>query len=544
MSVNTKSSVFDLINPCQISETNRTQSFIQSDASSYNGGSGEIRFTFNANEVMDLTESFIDCLITLNETDPEVPTQYTLDLTGATAGSYRLGYAGQYTTILPYNAVAADVELALSRVPLIGGQGFSVSVTGTLPVLTIQFSEFNNFGKVFDDGEILEFIPATPLTGLAPAQGLPIILTQAGELSYPRLEYLAPIIRSVRIKCGSQQITSIPDANYLSNMARVMKSTGNRYSQYYGNDQYVNGYTSSSQFRIRIELDHIDFFRKILPLKFFNQQIIVSMQLEQPELVLVNKTSTNNGSYKIDTPKFHYHSLTLTDLEESRIKKTFNEGGVVIPFQNWSSFSQNIGAGANTYTGKFDPSVSNLLAVFFVMTPDNYANDSSNTCKLSTFLRNRIGSYRLKIGSTYFPTDQVDSLQPGNRDMVEPIAELEHAITKIRSLGEEHDGDRILYFNYTGGVDGNDPEEFFYNIQYQERRQPTWIGGISCADTPHNQWGHICRSDALSGQNTSNLSNVNLELKNLSLTQDNTIHIFSLHQDFLIFSPKGVRWQN
>ena len=543
MSVNRKSSVYDLINPCQISETNRAQAFLEAEASSYQGGTGEIRFTLPTSEIMDMTESYIDCLVQLNETDPEVPTVYSLDLTGFT-GTYQFVYDGLASIPIAHDAPASgpgSVQEALEDLPTIGGSAFTVAVSGASPTYTLNFSNFV-FGTPIDQNRALEisFVAVTtPLTGTG------VTLTQPGELAYPRLEYLAPIIRQVRVDVDSRQIVSITSANILQNMVQMFRSVPARYSQFYMNDQNVAGFRSSSQFRIRINLEHVDILKKILPLRYMNRQFRIYLQLEQNNIALVQKKVggiVSQGTYSIESPRLHYHRIELTDQEVASIEGALDSGGIVIPFQNWTNFTDNISSGTGNKNILFNPAVSNLLCVFFVMIPQDYASEPENLRKTSIFLRNRIGSYRLKLGSRYFPLDQVDSVQPGNNDMVEPILELEHAISKIMDISGEQQFDRVIYFNYNGGIDGNDPDQFYYNVQYNEERRPTWVGGISTADTPHNQWGYICRSDALSGQNVEMLSNVSLELRDLSLSEDNTLQIYTLHQDFLHITRRNVQW--
>lgn len=532
MSVNRKSSIYDLINPCQISETNRAQAFLDSEASSYQGGSGEIRFTLPSSEVMDMTESYIDCLVQLNETDAEQAAIYTLDITGALAGTYRLSYQGKQSADIAIAATAAQIEAALLTIPTISGAGFTVVVAGATPTYTITVSGFDF--QLFDNEPLLfqpQFGWDAPLAG--------IVQTQAGVLSFPRLDYLAPIIRQVRIDINSQQFVTITSANILQNMITLMKSSPDRYGEFYLNDQKLDGFTSANQFRIRIDLSHVDFLKKILPVKYMNKQIRIYLQLEQNDIAL--QQLSGGGTYSVESPRLHYHRIDLTEQEVANIEGALNGGGLVVPFQNWTTFTDNISVGTGNKNILFNPGVSNLLAVFFVMVPQDYQNTPTNPQKTSVFLRNRIGSYRLKLGSRYFPLDQIDSVNPGNFDMVEPLLELEHAISKIIQV-DDVATDRQIYFNYNGGEDGNDPDQTYYNISWNESRRPTFVGGISTADTPHNQWGYICRSDALTGQNVEMLSNVSLEMRDLSLDQDCTLQIYTLHQDFLHITKNNVRW--
>jgi len=73
-----------------------------------------------------------------------------LRIEGATGGSFTLGFAGQTTTALPYNASAAEVEEALEDLSTVGAGGISVSAGGG-GIYRIAFAKalgFTDFGPV------------------------------------------------------------------------------------------------------------------------------------------------------------------------------------------------------------------------------------------------------------------------------------------------------------------------------------------------------------------------------------------------------------
>lgn len=533
--INKKSIIYDIINPCKLAETDRSQAYVESEASSYTGGSGEIRFSLPSSETMDLTESYIDALVILNTTDTAVDAEYELNLTGVTAGTYRFEYLGKVSAILNYNSTDVQIQAAVNNMSSIRGLNFSCVVVGAGPTWTLVFSGNQETPFGYDDG--MTFLEQSTLTGLA---GSPFYQTIQGDFAFPRVDFLNPVIRQVRVEVNAQQFITITDANVLSNMITLFKPIPRQYGEYNMNNQRNYGMRDDNQFRIRIELDHVDFLKKILPLSVMNKQFRIFLQTELPNLALIQGPS-GGGTYTIQNPRLHYHRLSIADSEMETLRNAYVNGGLVIPFQNWTVFTDSISSGTGNKNILFNPGVSNLLATFFVMLPEEYRSNPENLGKTSVFLRNRIGSYRLKCGSSYFPLDQIDSVNPGNRDMVEPISELEHAIANILHI-DEVGYDRQIYFNYIGGGDGNLPTDVVLDITFGTLRRPTFVGGISTADTPHTQYGYVCRSDALSGQDVSNLSNVSLELKDLSLTQDNTIVIYALHQDFLVLTPKEARW--
>lgn len=531
-----KSSIHDLINPCQISETNRHQAFQESESSSYTQN-GEIRFNLPL-ETIDLTQSYIDGIIQLNTTDAEVPSIYTLDLTGATTGTFKLGYKGYYTASLNWNVSIADMETALENLYSVGKSFYSVSVAGGFPVYTITISNFDGLGFSFDDNASLVFQQFSVFTGITSV--FPYLRqTQVGVLAYPRLEYLAPIISQVRVNVNSNQIITIDDSNILSSIFTLMRPIDQIYPGYVLYNQNVNGYHSANQFRFRFNLDFIDFFKKILPLNEMNTQIKLYLQLESNNIALIQST-TGGGIYTITNPRLHYHRIDLSPMEIMRIEKTiFKEGGLVIPFKNWQRFASDIPNGTTDKNILFNPAVRNLLGIMFVMIDNSYKSDPTNSRKLSTYLRNRVGAYRIKLGSKYFPLDQIDSLTSGS-DQVEEITELEHF---LEMMPDSFDLCRQLYLNYGGGtINGNLPSDQIFTNQLGYLSNMTFVGAVSCSDVPMNQYGHVCLTDSLSGQDVSKLTNCILELKNLNLANDCTIYVYSYHQDFLIVKEGDVRY--
>lgn len=529
-------SIYNLISPCKIKESQRQQVFINSAEGSYQGGNGEIRFQVPNQGMGDFTESYIDALISLNTTDVEVPTIYELDLSGATGGEFILIYGHSSSAALdPTTVTSSDIEDALNGMKQIGGYFYDVSVTtSSANVYDISVSNFDNYGNVFGKSKPLLFQELST-TGLT----LPLTRTSIGSFAYPRLEHLNPIVRSIRVDVGSTTPVNITDANILTSLITLTQVTGASYGQYNEGGRIVNGFHSSSQFRIKIELPFLDILRQFLPLGYINDQIILYLSLERNNKALV-QSSTGGGTYTVNSPRFHYHRCTLQPETKNMIIERIQQKGLVIPFQNWEHYTTSIGVGDSSKTITLNNNFSDLLAIFFVMVPNSYVANEQNSNKYSTFLRNRIGAYRIKIGSLYYPSDQIDSVAPGNNDMVEPITELEHALSKIKHISDVH-YDRELYFNYVGKSNGNDPTDFFYNSAYDENRPLTWAGGISVADSPHDRYGQLCKTAAMSGQNTNNIP-VDLELQDMSLSQTNTIHVWMLHQDYLVIKPDGVTW--
>lgn len=530
-----KTNIYDLLNPCQILESNRHQAFVESSASSYNP-TGEIRFTLPNSENVDLTQSYIDCTCLLNTTDAEVPSVYSLDLTGAIAGSFKLGYKGYYTGDLAFNIAAIDLQTALDNLFTIGRSGYTVVVGLVGQVYTITISNFDQFGLSFDDSSSLIFEEFTALTGLILLH--PLTQTTAGVLSFPRLEFLNPIITQFRVNVGSEQIIAITDYEVLSSIMELSECINAGYSKFYLNNFQINGFRSSSEFRIRINLKAIDFARKIFPLTHIKEQIRFYLQLGSNDDVLV-QGSSGGGSYQILDPRFHYHRVDLTYEENQAIKDALSSEGLIIPFKNFTTFSDSLSIGVSNQNILFNPASSNLLGICFVMYGLDYSQTPQNTRKFTTYLRNKIGSYRLKVGSKYFPLDQIDSLVSGN-DQVEIILNLEQFLELINSSDDKYD--RELYLNYEGFANGSDPTQLVFIEQFGQPFSQTWCAGISCSDHPSNKYGYICRSDAMSGQDVSNLSNVSLELKGLSLTETNQLLIYVLTQEFIVFTDKGHKW--
>ena len=542
-----KSTIEDIINPCAIPETNRHQAFVEAQNSTYSAN-GEIRFTLPTSEILDLTESYLDMLVSMNTTDAAVDTVYTLDLTAAVGGSFRFEYNGKASPEVAIAGITAPIiEAALLATPTIGQDFFAPSVDGTgAPVYVITVPP--NAATSFGFGANLNYIVVDNYT-TPPTAAFPLELTTVGSLEYPRMEFLNPIVRQLRLDVNSLEIVNITGANYLTSIFELLESAPTQYSQFYLNRQFPEGYRPTDtvgqqtiQWRVKYKLNIIDFMKKILPLRLMNVQVRLYMTLEQNNMALI-QGPTGGGQYTIDTPRLHYHRIDLSREEEALVNAALAGAGLVIPFQNVVNFQQNISSGNTNTNILFNPSVQNMLGVLFIFVPNTYTADPENNQKFAVWLRNALGQYRLKVGSGYYPLDQIDSIGPNNQDMTQPITELEILLDKIEH-NEALGYDRQIYFNYAGDGQGNDPNTRQFIVAFDSSYAMRFVAGISTTNAPTNGWGISCHyNTGLPGVDTSMLSNVSLELRNMSLDQDNTVQIFTYHQDYLVVRSGGrVEW--
>lgn len=534
--IRTKNFIDSIIEPCKIAATERIATFITPESGNAVPG-GQFLFTLPSSECVDMTEAYCACNINMNTTDAEVPCIYLLDLTAAAAGSYRFEYMGKSSPILAYNATATQIQAALNSCPTIGGFGYTVAVTGTFPSYTITVSGFDGrtYG-IFGDYDNLVFTVMTPLTSLT---GSLLSFNQAGVYAYPRMDFNNPIISNISIQVGNNNPVNITDYAILANLIELCGPIETRLGDFYNNGLLVDGYHNATSYRIKISLDSIDLLKQIFPMEQLRQNIIIKFTIAQIANCL--QVLSAGATLSITNMELHYHRLTLAAEEKTKIINKINGDGYIIPFQNFSITPQNISSTATTATLQFNPNVSNLLAVFSVMVPQTYAGTTTNPQKTSVFLRNQLGQLWFNIGSQQYPNPAIESVAPGEHDLIGLTSELERALSILAHV-DPMEFDRQLYYNYAGGTYGYDPDNKVYIISTDELRRPSFVAGIGCVDLPRDHSGKLCKYNAIMGQNTLGSSNVSLNLRGLSLGQDCNVYIISLHQDFLKFKAGQVVW--
>lgn len=546
--INTQSYIQNLINPCAITQKKRVQAFIQSDASSYFPRQ-EIRFTLPT-EIVDLTEAYVDAIIELTNQIEEVPAIYNLrrDNSAAvpTSGFLSFSFRAVATDPLPFNSTAVQIQTALNSLSSLIARGITAAVAGTTIAandIVITLSGFNTWAESVHDLGNLVVVNQSMYTGTNAAIIYALEIVQESVLPTPRLEMFSPIIEKVRVEVNNLVIyDSSAMRGPLDAIVALLNTNGSIFCQYTQGAYNENGYFKSGQFRVQINISDIQILKSVLPLEIFPQHMVrIYFTLQSPNFCLIQAVNGNNQSYSVINPRLHYYRLSLQDHEYKLLMEKSMSDGVIVPFRNINSFQFNLPIASSNQDIIFNPNCQALLGIFFIMIPQDYLNDSTNIRKLSTFLRNNIFSYRIKIGSQYWPLDQVDSLD--GSDMTEPVENVIQMLELLFPSNHNYRLDKQVFLNYPNFGDGNDPDVLVYDTMSQVARHMTFIGGISTCNISNDflNTGN-CRRLAYEGVSTTYETNVTLELRQLDLTQTNICVIYTLHQDYLIFTQQDVKW--
>lgn len=587
-----------LLSPCQFKDNQRVQAFINADQQSYQPG-GTMQFSLPLNTNLDMTESFVnfECSIDATGRVDEVGEIYSLKVvaipaqitnivgpvatdpgSGApTAGSLNFLFDGEVSAAIPYNATAAQVLAALLGMKRLVGRGYKIAVSGVdiFPNASNVLIYINNFDvcgqrpqdiagglMVVNTANIYTENPAGRFTPHA----VEFVRTQNGALSMPRLERFQLFHDYVYIQINNETVYNLVDANILE---AILVQVDNEFSS---SEYYLDGagrergtgfdfvsVTSQAPLapvithtwisrQLKVSLQNIDLFRHILPLKILqNAQLRIYMHLDSASRVLICSQQTNNTnqSYTLRIPKLHYHGLMLMPAEEAKLIEVKNsEKGLIIPFRGWSNFKRALPAGTTNENIIFNPSQANLLGIYFVMFSTDYSGDARNNRKLTTFLKNNIGSYRLKVGEFYFPRDAIRSntSQISNSEIISELKNFTELVTYQRI-----DGDMFLFNPFWIGdptSQGINPTlKAWIPWETDERNQST-IFAVSTSDIGYNDNSGICDYVSLNGVDAKSLANVQLELTDMTLTNNCIIEIYYLHQDFLVFQGDNFQWKH
>lgn len=585
-----QNSVYEnIIDVCKASRTNRAQSYVNADTSSYIPNQ-QISFSF-PNVLMDNTDAYLEATCTFTNIVAPLPRIQTLTFPSPlgsfnTNSYFRLSYAGYSTAPLIINQLWAN---AIDMPVGVGNQNLEdflnalegpskefapYTVVATIPgskivvggnQFVITFSLGQSPGsfladsfEIIDDnirlGADLVGFPiggnaTTPPTGRVPGVPLSInypttptspILYQDPTLGYPRLERFAPLIQIARVDFDSTNVINLNNCMVLQSSDMLMECIDSYTSNYWVHNDLEDGYYNSGSFRIKIHLKYIQLLHSILPLGSLNAIVKVYFTTSFANQALIQ--SASNQSFILSDVRWNYHRIILNGDEKIKLDNQVRGDGMVIPFYNWSDFTIEINSGISQQNVIFNPACSNLLGVMFSFLDLPYTQDSSHKRKFSTFLNNYIVNYRLKINEKYYPLNIVNTID--GTDLLEPIEELTRFINMYKRYDYEEGQSPKLFIAYTVFGQQDLASAQIYNSQFDQTFNQSSIMAISCADVGYQGPYEKCvfMNQALNGVNTSNVTNVILELQGMSPINGNTLYIYSLHQDYLIIKGNGFEW--
>jgi hypothetical protein len=555
--INSRSSVENLLNPCRIASSMRVETYTQAESSNYNSGQ-EIRFSLPMDSI-DLSDAYLNMTMNIPITDEEVPQIVLIDSASApgvyplaSSGSFNIKFGSGISSLVSWDTTCAELEDIIngytqnvpgqpSFVPGIDtfyGRGYRAVVSNfnavapyTTGTNTVAQGVKIVVSRFFKD-DVPDFYGWTIVNNSLRLLGVFVPLyfseLQVGELSYPRLETGAPIVSAIRVDVDGQTIINLNQVDVLSTLCQMLQPMNDRYYEFDVGSASNIGLALDGDFRIKLNLtDYMPIFRKLWPLDLIRRQIRIYLTLNRPERCLVWKS--NGADYSISNVEFHYSRVNFTPTERQEIQDALNNNQLILPFVNYSNFSKTLSQGTSGDDMIFNPSSSALLGVLTLMQPQDFINNKTNQRKLSTFLKNKLYSARLKAGTQYFPLDILKSITEDKSDVSEFIESFIHTVPYI--LGDSTRDMRLIY-----GYQGNYIGDNTYIPQWDDSFQPTFVIGIPTSGIPFGSFNHICdRSMGYQGFNVSSMTDVRIELRGLELQETTLVQVYSIEQNFLVF---------
>jgi hypothetical protein len=544
---------YDLLNVCRYGDAIRSQCYAQAQTNSATPGN-EIRISLPNNEICDLSNSYIDFDLSPVNAIAAVDLQFTIQSNiTVNAGTWELLFNGQAiggndTThdSFNYGSNGSQVRDQLNAFEPFKSRGYVASLVGAdVPISTgfkLNIALSGYYGDVLtgDEFAVIGDVYSSPgATGAS----VPVIytVTQAAVSATPRFEKTLPIVNRLYVNLNSTTIIDINDCNKLQAILSFTDSTFDVVGKYLSYPYVENG-LYVSKIKAKIDLSFIDLYQSILPLDLMNNaQLTIYLQLEQPNVCLVCSNSTNsaNQSYLVENIKLKYHRLQLGSAERALISAKINSGsGLVIPFKNWTTLKTTVSsANANII---FNPNRKNFLGCYFVMLQQAYYQDATNPCKLTTFLRNNMQNFRLKLGNLYFPLDYAECSN-SYYAIVEAI-ELLKDFTQLVKL-KIINGDMECLNNYTGiGYIGNDPNDLSYVPWLDLSTHMKCISAVATCDLGFSDKSKLCSRLVMQGVDTSSLPNTILEINGMNIQSVCDIIIYSYSQDYLVVKSNSFEW--
>ncbi len=559
----------DLLNPCRVTDSRRQQSSSDSERNSYNA-TEEVRFSLPTDAaILDMTQSYIDYDVfpTINNASAiiaETKTSFTINSpNGATVdgGDFYIVYDGESSAPIQWNATAVEVQEAIEAMQKITGKQFLVHCSGgPLPAdVDVEIGNFDGYNIPLEASSYITLNSNSINDGGVPWNYI-IIDYVPGVLSSPRVEQFAPFFVRAYIQINSDTVYETPYFNILTNIDYLTKDQNTRDAFDYTNASSIygtgfgfyenNDLTKDQSFGRRkffLNMNLIGLFRKLLPVGITGSQVRLFLKTDTPTNALIiesgtfNNNNPNNESYQILNAKLHYHVLTIPDYEEEQLKAMYNDEnrGLILDFRSWSNYTSVVNANSGNLNVIFNPSQRSFLGLYFTMYSIPYSGISSNSRKFSTFLRNNLDHFKLKIGTVYYPSDDIQSSNT-YPNFVQQIQEL-NRFTGLVNYTAILNNNQLCMKNYTQFV-GNDATQYSLDIPYNIKSNQSCIFAIATSDVGVDVENKLCNI-ALNGVDTSSNNNVQLELAGMGpVLEDCQLNMFYMHQDYLKFTRSGVVW--
>lgn len=559
--IDVESRVEDLLNPCKFGESLRQQAYVQSVQSTY-GPNSQIILNLNNNETVDLSNCYLEFDMSLTNQVATLPLILTFQTDPAfaavDAGTWSVYFLGRLLFAANWNTPAATIVANINLLGRLKPFGiFAVNGVGA----DINVGIAIGFSSTYANYELIpsKFMSTSDVYKTAGTIYTPIIQTEAQQYQpqTPRVEKFCPLINKMSVNFNSEIVIDIPNANRLMSFIQLMDPINDKFGKSYEvtYDELGNEIDTNTSQKMKLDLSFVDLFKIILPLELFpNAQIQINLNLEDPRFCLICSTQTNSAqqSYSLTNVRLQYHKIQLTNEDRALINSRLNSpSGLIIPFKSWASFNGTVLSGQANANITFNPIRKHFLGIGVLVLGQTYYNDARNSRKISTFLRNAIDNYRLKVGNLYFPLDRVNSSNV-NYSLVEPVRTLVEFCEVVKNKRITDDMELFCNFdgNYGDGITlpinlpaANDPSYTKYFPPYEENIHTTSPQAILCSDIGYSNLTSLCNRLSLQGVDTSVMPNVTLEMNSMTPTQNCDVLIFSYAQEYLqIFKTNSMRW--
>lgn len=552
-----------LLNPCSYLKGKRTEQYTDALNNSYNPGSGQVLINLPVDTTLDLSSSYLDFDVNfINGTD-EVPLILDLRVQGDPAtnspasGHFQIEYDGDISGQIQWDCTALQVQTVLRNMHPINGRFFQVDCTGgPLPGTPIQVTigGFNNDNQKVDDISAFAVVGSNMTTNASTALGSPAFYTfnyiQNSVFSYPRLEKWNCVFQKMSIVVNNKNVYDVQDFDILYNIMQLGRHTYARWEDELvtaSEDEGGAPLPGQETMRVQINLKGIDLFKQLFPLNVFKGikiQLQASMQEATQCLIIGGATVDNNNpfnqSYQISNLRLHYYTVELHESDLKAINDVYQSEGVAIPFFNVASFTDSIDGGITQKNINFSPQASNVIGAYSVFLSNGYMGLSSNQRKRSTFLGNFLESYRMKLGSFYFPSDvsKCSNTYFYSTDIWNEYKNFTELILRQNNQGDYLGGETFRY-------DITDPTVRIYSTEQQRLLNiNTVLTSMTCDNGYDSLKNERCPLSYFQGVDTSNSSSNYLQVIGMTVESPETVFIFVFTQDSLVFKPGQMIWNH
>ena len=534
-----------LMSPKTASRSNRVQVFVRSDQLNNSGdATNDVYFNIPSTDVVDFRDAYIQMDIKLENQTVEIPEETEFDcqtvlggLSPPTAGAYQFGISSQFGTqwSRPYdiasNAAAITAGLEADFKQILSYLNIKIRCTQALGLAQASVKvEFYDIGYIPNAEKVLLLAKSVSLVDAAGVLRLCCTNVSVSAPSYPTFEGIRNIVNRLTVKWGGKVITEIDKFSILGNILRKSKPVQYATTGGFIGEGYQNfPITWSNTKRFSLPLADLGIFDHVFPLSLLPSKTLqVVIQLQRPELSLIKQASTAQ-SYTASNMEIHYHKLTLSKNDMSSLQERVSSGGLIYTFDSYRSLELPVTASTTSQVINF--TFSKFKGIDAVLRTNSYIKNPLNEGKLSRSIRSGVQSYRLAVGTRYYPNSNIKLLKQNN-DVIQAYNEYTrmHGIVGIPGLSSQNAIAGLFY-----DIDNMTDSFVFSDI----RDGASFVFSIST--DPEPRLSVTERHHSSSGVPALGNTPLTLELNDLDFTENMTLNVFGSYTAYLIMSTEGIR---